>query len=106
MSLYPGAPRRQPDGSQALDGDGMKDSMALAIEQALDELSRAVNGSAMPDDGRDERRLLFTAIARGVLKYLGDHQGVLRAEVTVPGSNQPLVVSGFDLHVTMDESKP
>jgi O-methyltransferase involved in polyketide biosynthesis len=48
-------------------------SMAEAIEIAMQQ-ELAASGTALPAAGADDRRLLFVAIARGVLQYLKAHQ--------------------------------
>lgn len=51
--------------------------MADAIEQAFaDELSKR-KGTSLPDASAEERRMLFAAIARGVLGYLHDNESNL-----------------------------
>lgn len=45
-------------------------SMAEAIEQALDDVRGEFGLDPLPADGRDDRRLLFLAIARGVVAHL------------------------------------
>lgn len=58
--------------------DDIADSMASLIEAAmLDEWSHRY-GEELPEDGREDRRILFKAIARGVLGYLEAHQGDIR----------------------------
>jgi hypothetical protein len=45
-------------------------SMAEAIEQALDDVRVESGLDPLPADGRDDRRMLFMAIARGVVAHL------------------------------------
>ncbi len=49
------------------------DSMAKAIEDALKTEWAQVKGEALPSTGEEDRRLLFVAIAQGVLRYLSDY---------------------------------
>jgi hypothetical protein len=51
------------------------DSMAEAIEQAMQQELLLTKGIPLPSDGAEDRRLFFVAIARGVLQYLKTHQG-------------------------------
>ena len=45
------------------------------IEAAMQDEWQTVKGKPLPAPlGREDRRILFVAIARGVLKYLHDHQ--------------------------------
>jgi hypothetical protein len=100
MSLYPGAPRIQ-EGKQVLDDTALQNSMATAIEQAMNRLSVQLKGAPLPDVGRDDRRLLFVAISRGVLEYLRDHQASITATATSQRSRTPHI-HGVNLNVTMD----
>lgn len=49
-------------------------SLAEAIENAMKAEWQAVKGEPMPDTDPTDRRILFVAIARGVLGYLEAHQ--------------------------------
>jgi hypothetical protein len=48
-------------------------SMAEAIEKALKAEWAAVKGIGFPNTGEEDRRLLFAAIAQGVVRYLKDN---------------------------------
>jgi hypothetical protein len=50
------------------------DSMAESIEQAMQQELLLTEGIPLPSAGASDRRLLFVAIARGVLQYLKTHQ--------------------------------
>jgi hypothetical protein len=43
-----------------------------------------VKGSDMSKAGQEDRRLLFVAIARGVLKYLKDHETAIQVNLSQP----------------------
>lgn len=45
-------------------------SMAEAIEQALDAVRTEYGFDPLPSEGRADRRMLFLAIARGVVSHL------------------------------------
>jgi hypothetical protein len=49
-------------------------SLAEAIETAMKQEWQLVKGEALPDIGQEDRRLLFVAVARGVIQFLDDHQ--------------------------------
>jgi hypothetical protein len=51
-----------------------------------------VKNIPLPDAGKEDRRLMFAAVARGVLQYLSDHQGELISAVTLtpPGSTNSI----------------
>lgn len=105
MTLYPGGPR-QVDGQYVLDDTALQDTMARAIEEEMADVFQKVKGLALPDVGKDDRRLLFVAIARGVLKYLEAHQNDVLASVTIRhtiGPNVPHTVSDVDLNIQMDK---
>jgi hypothetical protein len=61
-----------------------------------------VKGTSIPEVGNEDRRLLYVAISRGILKYLADHQETMRAfeidHLTRTGD--------VDLNVTMDRHVP
>lgn len=64
--------------------DDMTSSMALAIEQALNELLLADGLPALPTDESDltrDRRRLFCAIARGVVRHLAARQTAFAVNV-------------------------
>lgn len=94
MSLYPGAPRLD-DGKYVLDDAALEESMAKAIEDAMDQVSGQVKGKHLPAVGQEDRRLMFVAISRGILSYLRDHQ---EAIATAPANGQTHAV---ELDVTM-----
>jgi len=48
-------------------------SMAEAMDQAFRSQWNAVKGSALPSSGEEDRKILFTAIAQGVVKHLQDN---------------------------------
>lgn len=58
-------------------------SMAEAIETAMQQELMAVSGISLPAKGQDDRRLLFVAIARGVLQYLKDHENETLKSITL-----------------------
>ncbi len=72
MSLKPGTPRKV-NNEYRLDDTALSNSMALAIDEEMAAVYEAVKGVPMPEAGEEDRRILFTAIARGVLKYLRDN---------------------------------
>jgi hypothetical protein len=51
--------------------------MAAAIEQAFGDELAARKGTVLPDASAEERRMLFAAIARGVLGYLHDNESAM-----------------------------
>jgi hypothetical protein len=61
------------------------DSLAEEIDNALKMEWLAIKKQPLPDAGKDDRRLLFAAIAQGVLNYLLDHSAELQIKLT-PGA--------------------
>jgi hypothetical protein len=86
-------------GGHVSDFDG---SLAAAIERALADEWQTVKGQALPSDGRDDRRLLFVAIAQGVLRYLKAHENDLLSSITLDQGGGPVAnaVSALGLEVT------
>ena len=95
MSLIPGSPRYDIDKEKyVLDDIAMQNSMALAIENEMKNVYKTLKGEDMPEVGEEDRRMLFSAIARGVLKYLEDNAGQLIKAVAI------LHTSGLNLGTT------
>lgn len=57
--------------------------LTQAIEDAFTAEWRRAKGSPAPQIGAQDRRLMFAAVARGVLRYLKDHQTDLLASITL-----------------------
>ena len=77
------------------------DSMAQAIEIAMQQEWQAVKGVALPQAGQDDRRLLFVAIARGILQYLKTHQNEILNSITLEtgGVQTTTPVTNLDLNI-------
>jgi hypothetical protein len=101
MSLYPGG--KVPSGPgfvYSVQDDALTDSVAAAIETEMSNMFLALKNLSLPDTGKDDRRILFVAIARGILQYLSDHQaGNINAQP--PGNAPPLPVT---IQINMDSS--
>jgi len=82
MALTPGTPRKI-NGEYRLDDATLTDSMALVIDNEMKELYRKIKGTTLPDIGQEDRRMLFTAISRGILKYLRDHAADFLNAITI-----------------------
>ncbi len=105
MTLYPGGPRLV-DEDYVLDDIAVQDTVAEAIEEEMADLFQKLKGKPLPEVGKDDRRLLFVAIARGVLKYLEAHQEDILAGVTIDhatGINREHIVSHIDLNIVLDK---
>lgn len=98
MSLYPGR-ARPVTGGFVIDDTALANSMAKAMEEELDDLHTKLKGAALPDQGREDRRMLFVAIARGVLRYLHEHQVAVETSTEDGDGNH---AHDVDFNVTMD----
>lgn len=52
---------------------GFSDSLAEAMEHALETEWTQVKGGTLPAAGEEDRRLLFVAIAQGIVRYLSEN---------------------------------
>jgi hypothetical protein len=57
-------------------------SLGASIERAFSAQMLALKGTPLPTQGRDDRRLLFTAIGEGLLEYLAERDADIVVEVT------------------------
>jgi hypothetical protein len=86
-------------GGHVSDFDG---SLAAAIEQAMADELMTVRGQSLPgNQGVEDRRLLFVAIAQGVLRYLEAHQNEIFKTLTFDAGagSVTATVSAADLDV-------
>ena len=90
MGLYPGGRIRNAATGvfePSVDDPAQAISLALTIEQEFNDLFLQVKQLSVPEEMKQDRRILFTAVARGVLRYLSEHQnGNIK---TVPPSGVP-----------------
>jgi len=59
-----------------------------AIQAAFAQEWQAIKGGSPPSMGTEDRRLLFAAVARGLLQYLEDHEDELMTRITFDDSGQ------------------
>ena len=80
------------------------DSMAEAMEDAFQEEWLAVKEESLPGGGEEERKILFAAVAQGLLQYLEDNiNGSLSVEVRVTSTDASSIVSvGEETKVELD----
>ncbi|MEO7232687.1 MAG: hypothetical protein ABIW96_08420 [Polaromonas sp.] len=59
--------------------DNFTSSLAAYIDKAMQNEWQARKGESLPDTGQgaEDRKILFAAIAQGVMKFLADHVGDL-----------------------------
>ena len=58
-------------------------SLAAAMEQAMTQEWLAVKGVPLPNQGVEDRRLLFVAVARGLFTYLKANEDLLMTRITL-----------------------
>ena len=76
----------------------LDDSLAGAIDAAMQEEWQAAKGEALPGGpGEQDRHILFAAIAKGVLRYLHDHRGDLQTTKVHDTSSGHRHVMDFDI---------
>lgn len=75
----------------------LAESMAQAIDDEFGLALKAFKGIDPPLDGADDRKLLFLAIARGVLKYLQQRTDSWLAQPFVASGHTHNVVPNIDL---------
>ena len=69
------------------------DSLADAMEQAMPKAWQDVKSTPFPGGGGADRRPLFLAISRAVLKYLRDNQGDLVTRMDLSAGGAPAVTN-------------
>jgi hypothetical protein len=62
------------------------DELTTEIDKAFEKEWKKANTGELPSAGADDRRMLFAAVAKGVLKYLSDHQGEFVSSLTLTPS--------------------
>lgn len=75
-------------------------TMTAFIEQAMREEWQAARGEPLPEDGPGarDRRILFAAVAKGVLRYLYEHRDDLVTTREIPdGPHDHRHEAAFDL---------
>lgn len=68
--------------------DDLSGSMAELMEQVFRDTLPRVISDADPDRGERERRVLFVAVAQGVVGHLRDHPNSFKVEVDLPPSQE------------------
>ena len=79
-------------------------SLAEAIENAMKTEWQTVKGEPMPDTDPQDRRILFVAIAQGVLGYLNSHAADAINTIEYDdgvGSTETLDIESVDFNVAL-----
>jgi hypothetical protein len=79
-------------------------SLAAAMEHAMQTEWQAVKGVALPNLGIEDRRLLFVAIARGLFEYLKAHENEFMTDITLRergagGTDENFLVTQLELNL-------
>ncbi|BCT67369.1 hypothetical protein [Nitrosospira sp. NRS527] len=79
-------------------------SLAAAMEQAMKTEWQAVKGVALPNQGEEDRRLLFVAIARGLFDFLKEHEDEFITNITLrepgaSGTDENFLVTQLELNL-------
>ena len=75
-------------------------SMAKAIEDALEKEWKRLWNQALPVEGQEDRRLLFVAIAQGVIRHLKNNaKQAFDVDVDVTQLNNNLIASDGHGHI-------
>ena len=84
--------------------DDFSGSLAEAIENAMKAEWQTVKGEPMPDTDPKDRRILFVAIAQGVLGYLNAHANDAINTIefdTGVGTTDTLTIESVDFNVSL-----
>jgi hypothetical protein len=76
--------------------------MTDAIETGYEAEWAVAKPNPLPDAGKEDRRLLFAGIARGILQYLSDHHNELLTTITTQdevGTTATLQITETDLGI-------
>jgi hypothetical protein len=72
-------------------------TLGAAIERALAGELQGVKQKALPDMGKNDRRMLFNAIAQGVVDYLREHESDFTIVLTNKPPNAPLLAATLQI---------
>jgi len=108
VSLYPGNVRKVAS-EFILDDIALEESMAKVMEDEFSSIFQKIKGEDPP--GKDDMRLIFVAISRGILGYLKSHQNEIFSSInlkeTQAAGGQPIdvihKVNEVDLNVMMNK---
>ena len=76
--------------------------LADAIQEAFGDAWQAAKGSPLPDAGSEDRRLLFAAVAHGLLRFIDDHHDEVLTQITFQDAGEDaqvhtVVGAAFDI---------
>jgi hypothetical protein len=73
--------------------------LANAMMDQLDDAWQIVKGEPIPSPPGDDARIMFLAIARGLLRYMEQHQNETIKSIALGGGSSVNVTS-LDLNIT------
>ncbi len=74
------------DGDHSLDGNALADSLAGAMDKAMADVYKTMKGVDLPAAGLEDRRMLFVAIAEGMLTYLKENEDQFISSIRYEGA--------------------
>jgi hypothetical protein len=77
-------------------------ALTTAIDTAFQEEWKRRKNIPLPDAGKEDRQLLFAAVARGVLTYLKDKEGEWISSISTESFDQEvgsMVIDGTVLNI-------
>ncbi len=104
MSLKAGYARRNSNNKVVIDDTAIVDSMAGYIDDAMKDIYLTMKGTPLKDEGAEDRRILFVAIARGVLKYLEQHQDEFISTIRYDSSSTYHGINELDLGIEIEST--
>ena len=75
--------------------------MAQAMVDQLDEAWQQVKGEPFPGGDRNDARIMFLAVARGLLLYLEAHQNDMVNSIQFSGAGSPSNVASVDINTVV-----
>ena len=73
--------------------------LANAMMDQLDDAWQIVKGEPIPSPPGDDARIMFLAIARGLLRYMEQHQNETIKSIALGGGSS-INVTSLDLNIT------
>jgi hypothetical protein len=104
MSLKPGYPRRNNEDKVVIDDPAISNSMAGYIDQAMKDTYKAMKNEVLPTAGEEDRRILFVAIARGILSYLKQHENEFISSIRYDISTETYSVDTLNLDIQIEDN--
>ncbi len=76
--------------------------LAVLMEEELRNIYPHFKGIPLPETGQEDRRMMFLAIARGLLRHLQQEEDYALTDITLGnGFTATYIVSGITLNITI-----